>query len=296
MHADELPIDVALARTLIDAQFPRWAALPLEALPSAGTDHALFRLGGDMVVRMPRLPSAAAQVAKEQAWLPRLSPHLPLAIPVPLAMGGPGEGYPCGWSVCCWIDGEVATLDRIADPQGMAADLARFLLALRAIDPTGGPWAGDDPARRGAPLATRDGSARQAISDLRGTIDEAAATAAWNAALEVPPWPGAPVWVHGDLLPLNLLARGGRLVAVLDFGLLAVGDPASDVMAAWTCLPPGARDVFRSVLGCDDATWARGRGWALWSGLVALPYYRDTNPPLAAVARRAIDAVLADAR
>ncbi len=296
MHPDELPLDEALARRLVAAQLPAWAALPLEAVRSAGTDHALFRLGDDMVVRMPRIPSAAAQVEKERAWLPRLEPRLPLEIPVPLAMGEPGEGYPWRWSVCRWIDGEIATEGRIADPRRMAAELARFLVALRGADATGGPGPADDNAHRGAPLATRDGEARKAIADLRGTIDAAAATAAWNAALEVRPWSGAPVWVHGDLHPLNLLAKGGRLVAVLDFGLLGVGDPACDVMAAWTCLPPLARDAFRAALAVDDATWARGRGWALWSGLVALPYYRDTNPALAAVARASIATVLADRR
>lgn len=291
MHADEHPIDAALARRLVAAQFPEWASLPVQPVASVGTDHALFRLGGDMAVRMPRIASAAKQVPREHACVPRLAPHLPLAVPVPLAMGEPGEGYPWPWSICRWIEGETATADRIRDPGRMARDLARFLVALRAIDASWAP-APENDLHRGAPLLVRDAEARTKIAELRGTIDGAAAIAVWEAALEAPRWPGPPVWVHGDVLPLNLLARGGRLVAVLDFGLLAVGDPACDVMAAWTCFSGGAREAFRAGVNADDATWARARGWALWFGLVALPYYRQTNPALAAVARRAMDEAL----
>lgn len=299
MHADEVDTDVSLVRRLLVAQFPQWADLSIEPVPSAGTDNAIYRLGDDMAVRLPRIKWATAQADKEHRWLPRLAPHLPLAIPVPLAKGAPGEGYPWHWSVHRWLEGENATIEHIADPYQAAAGLAQFIAALHRIDPTGGPPPGPHNFGRGEPLAMRDASTRDAIETLRGMgmLDAegvATVTAAWQAALQAPAWHGPPVWVHGDLQSGNLLAVQGRLTAVIDWGCLGVGDPASDVMAAWLFLSAETRDVFRAELRVDDATWVRGRGWALSVGLLALPYYKDTNPVLAGIGQRAIDEVLAD--
>jgi aminoglycoside phosphotransferase (APT) family kinase protein len=296
MHVDEVDTDVSLVVRLLTAQFPQWADLPIKPVPSAGTDNALYRLGDDMAVRLPRIHWAAGQVNKEHEWLPRLAPFLPLAIPMPLAKGEPGEGYPWHWSVCRWLEGENATSERIANPRQAAIDLAQFVAALQQIDATGGPPPGPDNSYRGEPLAMRDTGTREAIATLRGMLDAKAATALWNAAIEAPAWHGPPVWIHGDLQSGNLLAVDGRLSAVIDFGCLGVGDPACDVMAAWLFLPAETRAVFRNALQVDDATWARGRGWALWFGLIALPYYQSTNPVLAGIARRAIEEVLADHR
>jgi aminoglycoside phosphotransferase (APT) family kinase protein len=185
-------------------------------------------------------------------------------------------------------------MDRIADPRQAATELAQFIGALQQIDSLGGPSPGQHNSFRGVPLARRDRSTRNAIAALRDTIDVDVVTAAWEAALEAPVWQGPALWLHGDLLSANLLARHGRLSAVIDFGCLGVGDPASDVMVAWTYFSAGCRDVFRAALRVDDATWARGRGWALSFGLIALPYYRSTNPVLSGIARYAIDQVLAD--
>jgi aminoglycoside phosphotransferase (APT) family kinase protein len=294
MHADEIATDVALVRRLLAAQVPRWADLPIAAVPSAGTDNALYRLGDDMVVRLPRIGWATGQVEKEQCWLPRLAPHLPLAIPVPLAKGAPGAGYPWHWSVYRWLEGEHATDEHIADPRDLAGDLARFVCALRRIDASDGPHPEDQNSVRGAPLAKRDAETRAAIAALADTFDNGALTAAWSAALAAPAWDGPPVWIHGDLQSGNLLAVRGRLHAVIDFGCLGVGDPACDLMVAWNLLSAESRVAFRAALAVDDATWARGRGWALTVGLVAFPYYRDSNPVLAGISRRAIEAVLAD--
>lgn len=294
MHTDEVPTDVALVRRLLAAQFPEWADLPIEPVPSSGTDNALYRLGDDMVVRLPRIHWAIGQVEKEQRWLPQLAPRLPFAIPVPLAMGTPGEGYPWNWSVCSWIKGETATNARIADPHQLAADLARFVTALQGIDPAGGPSPGQSSSGRGVPLATRDASTRAAIDSLHGMIDTAAATVAWDTALQALAWDDAPVWIHGDIAPGNLLIEDGRLNAVIDFGCLGVGDPACDLQVAWNFLSTETRDVFRTALAVDDATWARGRGWALSVALIALPYYQTTNPVLAGISRYAINEVLAD--
>ena len=294
LHADERDIDAALVRRLLAAQFPQWAELTLAPVESAGTDNVLHRLGGDMVVRLPRRPGATGQVEKEHRWLPELAPLLPLAIPVPLAEGRPGEGYPWSWSVYRWLEGDTATEGRVTDPGQAARSLGQFVAAMQRIDPSGGPRPGAPNSSRGVPLATRDAETRAAIRALSDVYDAAALTAAWEAALAAPAWHGAPVWLHGDLHAANLLADRGRLCAVIDFGCLGVGDPASDVMVAWTYLSPDTREVFRAELAVDDATWSRGRGWALSMGAIALPYYHRSNPVLASIARHAIDQALAD--
>jgi len=295
MH-DDVKIDATLVGRLLAAQFPEWVDLPIEPVPSAGTDNALYRLGDDMVVRLPRVGWAVGMVDKEYEWLPRLAPHLPLAIPVPIAKGTPGEGYPWHWTVCQWLDGENATIGRIVVPDQMATDLAHFIAALQGIDASGGPAPGLHNVFRGVPLATRDANTRAAIASLEATIDSETALGAWEAALRTPTWDAPPVWIHGDLHSGNLLAVEGRLSAVIDFGCLGVGDPACDVMAAWLLFSAETRSAFRAVLPVDDATWARGRGWALSFGVGVVSYYKDTNPVLGGIARRAIVEVLADHR
>jgi aminoglycoside phosphotransferase (APT) family kinase protein len=294
MHDDELDIDGALVGRLLAAQFPQWADLPIEPVQSAGTDNALYRLGDGMAVRLPRIHKATGQVEKEYQWLLRLAPLLPLAIPVPLAKGMPAEGYPWRWSIYRWLEGETATIARIADPRQAATALGEFVAALQRIDPAGGPPPGAHNFARGGPLATRDAATRAAIATLHGTLDADPVTAAWEAALQVPAWNGPPVWLHGDLQAGNLLAQNGRLTAVIGFGCLGVGDPACAVMVTWTYLSAETREAFRAALPVDDATWARGRGWALSFGLIALPYYRNSNPVLSGIARHAIDEALAD--
>jgi aminoglycoside phosphotransferase (APT) family kinase protein len=294
MHADEVDHDVSLVRRLLAAQFPQWSDLPVEPVHSAGTDNAIYRLGEDMAVRLPRILGATGDMEKEHRWLPRLAPLLPLEIPVPLAKGMPAEGYPWHWSVYRWLEGETASIERIADPNQAATALGRFVGALQRIDPAEGPLPGTHNSYRGAPLARRDAETRAAIGALRGTLHADAVTAAWEAALQAPVWQGRAVWLHGDLIATNLLANHGRLSAVIDFGGMGVGDPACDLLVPWTYLSAETRDVFRAALPVDDATWARGRGWALSWGLIALPYYQDTNPVLAGIARYAIDEALTD--
>ncbi len=296
MHADEVPIDAGLVRGLIDSQFPQWAILPLAPVHSSGTDNAIYRLGDRMAVRLPRRPGASGQIEKEYRWLPRLAAALPLEVPVPLALGTPAENYPFPWSVCRWLDGENAVVAPISDLGRVARDLARFISALQQIDASAGPAPGAHNSGRGGPLAMRDAETQEAIANLEGIIDARAASASWHLALQAPAWTRAPVWLHGDLLPSNLLLQAGRISAVIDFGCLGVGDPACDLMAAWTLLSADARRTFRAALAVDDATWLRGSGWALSFGLIALPYYLHSNPVLAATARRAIGEVLVDHR
>jgi aminoglycoside phosphotransferase (APT) family kinase protein len=294
MHADEVDTDASLVVRLLAAQFPQWADLPIEPVLSIGTDNAIYRLGEDMCVRLPRIHWAVGQVDKEHEWLRILGPHLPLAIPVPLAKGMPAEGYPWRWSVCRWLEGEVATIERIADARQAARDLAQFITALHRIDPIGGPSPGAHNSHRGVPLAMRDSATRTAIASLGGMIDTEAAAAAWEGSLKTAPWERPPVWIHGDMMPGNLLInQGGRLSAVIDFGCLGVGDPACDMMAAWTLFSGESREVFRAALSVDDATWARGRGWALSCALIYFPYYLNSNPAGVSAARHTINEVLA---
>lgn len=295
MHPDELPIDSALVRRLLAAQSPQWADLALEPFPSAGSDNAMYRLGDDMVVRLPRRSGRTVDsLDKECEWLPRLAPLLPLAVPAPLARGVPAEGYPCRWAVYGWVEGETATIERLADVRQAATDLAEFVSALQRVDATGAPSPGEHNFFRGVPLAMRDPNVRTAIAALHGEMDVAAVTAVWEAALRAPDWVGPPVWIHGDLCDGNLLAAGGRFSAVIDWGGLAVGDPACDLMVAWSFLDAEARELFRTELSVDDATWARGRGWALSVALIALPYYWTTNPVRVAYSWHRIGEVLAD--
>jgi len=289
MHVDELDVDQSLVRRLVTGQFPQWADLPLEPIPSAGTDNALYRLGDDMVVRLPRIHWAVGAVENEHRWLPKLAPLLPVAIPVPLANGISAEDYPWPWCVYSWIEGENPTIGGITEVDSLIADLVRFVRALHRIDLPDGA-----PSHRGAPLEVQDEEARSALAELEGMINTDAATAVWNEALTAPDWSGAAVWIHGDLLLGNLLVRRGRLTGVIDWAALGIGDPACDMIVAWALLPPAARDTFRVSLCVDDATWARGRGWALSIALIQLPYYKDTNPTLAAIARHTIAEVLAD--
>nr|WP_179722209.1 aminoglycoside phosphotransferase family protein [Petropleomorpha daqingensis] len=289
MHADEVGTDVDLVRRLLAGQFPQWAELPLRPVPSSGTDNALYRLGADMVVRLPRIGWAVTDVEAEQRRLRSLAPHLPLPIPEPLAAGAPGAGYPWSWSVYRWLAGEEARADRLPDPVGTAEALAGFVGTLHGIEVADPPAGGG----RGGPLAARDAATRAAIAALDGELDSRAVTAVWEQALAAPVRDAPPVWVHADLAPGNLLLREGRVVAVLDFGALTVGDPAVDLLVAWNLFSGAARERYRAVLGVDDATWARGRGWAVSVALIALPYYRHTNPALVAQSWRTLREVLA---
>jgi aminoglycoside phosphotransferase (APT) family kinase protein len=294
MHGDEVDTDASLARRLLAAQFPEWAELPIQPVPSGGTDNALYRLGDRLVMRLPRHERTAGTLAQEHRWLPKLAPLLPLAVPTPLARGLPAAGYPWKWSIYEWLDGETAYVEPVADLESLARDLAQFVAALQGIDAADGPPPSTHNALRGVPLATRDESTRASIVALGSTIDAEAATAAWEASLHTPEWQHASVWLHGDLDARNVLVENGRLAAVIDWGCLGVGDPACDVAVAWKLLSAHARDVFRTALSIDDATWSRSRGWALSQAVGALSYYTlETNPELVREGERWLAEVLA---
>ena len=291
------PVDPSpeLVRALLAEQFPHWADLDVRPVGKPGVDNTTFRLGADKLVRMPRFPRWVGQVLREQRWLPVLAPHLPLAVPVPLAQGEPGNGFPFPWSVYAWLDGANATRAALADQDAAARDLAGFLAALRSIDATDGPPPEWSNGFRGVGMTDERDSAvvgwriEQRIAALDGRADTGALRAVFATALAAPAWPKPPVWVHGDPAPGNLLVRDGRLSAVIDFGTLAVGDPAVDLIGAWTLLDRRGREIFRDALAIDDATWSRGRGWAL-SALLPPPGALDAD------ARRDLGELIGDHR
>jgi aminoglycoside phosphotransferase (APT) family kinase protein len=290
---DRSTIDVSLARRLIDSQFPQWSDLPIAEVEVDGWDNRTFRLGSELTVRLPTGDWYAKQVDKEQQWLPVLAPQLPLPIPIPVARGEPDSAFPYPWSVYRWLDGEPASRRRIRNLPSFATTLARFLNALRRVDATGGPAPGEHNFYRGGPLATYEDETLQAIEALGNRLPGKSVRRAWDDAMTTS-WDREPVWFHGDVAAGNLLLRDGRLAAVLDFGSSGVGDPACDVVIAWTLLAGASRATFRAELDVDAATWSRGRGWALWKALITLVGHLERGAPQAATTRAEIDEVLAD--
>jgi len=287
MHADEVTVDDATVRSLLVSQFPQWSEQPLERLPDSGTDSAIYRLGDDMAVRLPRIHWAVAQVAREFEWLGHLAPHLPVALPVPLTRGEPGCGYPYPWLVYPWLKG--TSLDQRERPATarLVREVAEFVLALERIRPEGGP----KPGNRGLALADRHETTLLGIEQLGDAIDGQRARSVWELAIDAGPWDKEPVWIHGDLLPGNILVDKDRLAGVIDWSGTGVGDPACDGMLAWA-LPADARDVFRRTLEFDDATWARARGWVVEQTVWFIPYYEETLSGAVADARRRLAAAL----
>jgi len=283
-----------LVSRLVAAQFPQWADLPVRPVDADGWDNATFRLGEHMSVRLPSAQAYVEGVDKEHRWLAILARQLPLPIPVPLAKGAPGCGFPRPWSVYRWIDGQTAAAGQIVDLCQFAADLAGFLGALYKVDPSGGPLPGTHNFFRGGSPAYYDAETRAALTALRGHIDTDLAAEVWQAALAAR-WDGPPVWFHGDAQPGNLLLdRSGRLSAVIDFGTSGIGDPACDTTIAWTFLSGDSQRVFKERLPVDDATWTRGRGWAIWKAMIVLVGELNTDPDGAEFTKDVIGKILAD--
>jgi aminoglycoside phosphotransferase (APT) family kinase protein len=287
MHVDEVAVDAQLVRALLCDQFPQWADLSVTPVRSSGTDHALFRLGDELVVRLPRIGWAVGGVEHEHRWLPLVAPHLRVDVPTPVGLGQPAEEFAWPWGVFTWLGGVNPVVGALVDPAGLATQLADLVRQLRAIDLPGG-------VRAGHLVADRDPFVREAIEQLTGLVDTAPVIRFWDEAVRLPPWEGLPVWMHGDLAPGNVLLTGTRLTGLIDFSGLGVGDPAGDLAVAWNLLPAEVRPDFRAALAVDDATWARTSAYAVGQALVQLPYYRLTNPPLADSARHVITHVLAD--
>ncbi len=295
MHADEVRVDVETVRALLRQQAPRWAGLPVRpvAVELEGTDHTLFRIGEDLLARLPKIGWAADQAASDAAWLPRLAPHLPVDLPVPLLVGRPGLGFPFAWSVTQWLAGRNPTPDERGDV-ALAEQLAAFVRTLHRLPTEDGP--AEREGMRGAPLGPLDGRAQdvlRALSAFDDGFDVAAAGRAWDECA-VAPAAAVATWIHGDLTPGNLLVEDGRLTAVIDWGATAVADPAPDLAAAFWTFEGAARERFRELLPHDEATWRRAAGWALLPAMAGLDYYRHTAPHLAERGRREIRTVIAE--
>lgn len=298
LHDDEITVTADDVARLVAEQLPEWAGLPVTPVVESGTDHLLFRLGDALVARMPKIGWAGTHALADARWLPLLAPSLPLAVPAPLAVGEPDDRFPFHWSVVPWLPGAAVAdpLDATATPnldaETGAVQLGEFITALRAVDPDGGPLA--DGTSRGVPLSRLDESVRRAVAESGSRIDGTAVTRVWDRALDVGDFTGPRAWIHGDLLTGNLLADAGRLTAVIDWGALGVGDPAADLIAAWSMFHGRSRDVFREAAGLDDAAWFRGQGWMLVQAVIALPYYWDRWPAFAQASQRRVAAVVAD--
>jgi len=286
-------IDADLVRRLVAAQFPRWRDLPVTPVAVDGWDNRTYRLGDTMTARLPTGPGYVPGVAKESRWLPFLAPSLPVAVPTVLGDGVPGLGYPYPWSVRDWLPGRTADPAVIADLPAFAVAVAEFLRALQRCDATGGPAGGEHSFHRGASVGHYSEDTERYLARLAGRADTARARVVWEAALAAE-WRGTPVWFHGDIAVGNLLVVDGALSAVIDFGTSGVGDPACDLVIAWTMFDDESRGAFRDAIGADDGMWARARGWALWKSLLLLCRAIDTDPMDEAANRRVIDAILDD--
>jgi aminoglycoside phosphotransferase (APT) family kinase protein len=290
LHENELPIDETVVARLLREQFPDLPLHPIRRIESSGTVHAIFAIGDDLSVRMPRVRYYEEDVLSDWRWLRYFASRLPLQIPQPVALGEPTEDYPCHWLIVRWIPGENATRFSLRSMGNAAAKLGEFVSTLRSID-VGGVKI---DRYRGRPLRLRDELTREAISAVGDEYDTRVLSAAWNDSMQGPDWSGPPCFFHGDLHSGNLISTHGALAAVIDFGGIGTGDPSVDGIAGWWLFDPESRGVFRDAGAFTKEMWARARGWALSIALVALPYYRESNPAFAGMARYAIDEVLSD--
>ncbi|PUA82540.1 aminoglycoside phosphotransferase family protein [Nocardioides currus] len=256
-------------RALVSEQFPRWADLPVTPVPEQGHDNRTFRLGDELSVRLPSGDGYVAAVAKEDTHLPLIARHVGTTVPVPVASGEPGAGYPHPWSVREWIPGTTPDHDDDLDRLALARELGTFLRELRSVPTEGAPWAGWHSFHRGNHPSAWGHSFQETLRELGDSVDTDACRSVWADAM-CTAWAGDPVWFHGDVAPGNLLTRDGRLAAVIDFGTCGVGDPACDLVIAWTFFTPAERAVFRDAVALPDDTWARARGWAIWKALITL--------------------------
>lgn len=289
--AAETPINRDLVHALLVDQVPELAPLSVE-FESSGWDNEIHRIGPDMAIRLPRRSAAATLIENEQRWLPELAPVLPLPIPVPIHSGHAALGYPWSWSVVPWLPGIPLVHSPRLEGQAAVDDLAGFLNALHRSAPADAPR---NPVR-GVPLPERDSSVRANARAADG-VDVGAALTLWNELVDTPEWGEEPLWIHGDLHPMNILVRGGRLSAVIDWGDLAAGDPATDLAVAWMIFDEADRTRFRRALELNGHnvgvhTWNRARAWALLLGLAYVAHSAD-DPTMRRMGTTTLERVLA---
>ena len=301
LHENEVPTDEAVVRSLLETQCPEWADLPL-SLVGAGTDNIMYRLGDDLLVRLPRTSDKAQSLRKEQKWLPRLAPLVACAIPEPVYAGAASTEFVLPWSVYRWIGGDEAGPETVRDWVGFGAELAAFVRELHHIDLMGATRTGDLSWYRGGSLRACDEWISRCFEDCPTTagaetdaeLDVEYLERLWRAAVTLPDPCGSQVWLHGDLKPTNLLVKEGRLHAVIDFGCLSVGFPDAEHSTIWD-LPARARHAYWNAMNLDDATWIRARAWAIAVGVGGISYYRHTYPAFVAECRARLREILTDA-
>jgi aminoglycoside phosphotransferase (APT) family kinase protein len=292
LHEEEITVSVDLVARLLAEQAPHLAHLMPVEVNEQGSCNAVHRLGEGLCTRLPRAERFVEDLERERRWLAHLAPHVPLAVPEVVAVGRPGCGYPFPWAIYRWVDGQPYDPGLVGDQAGAGAGLAHFVDGLRSAPrPVDAPPGGRAPLPS---LAAETRGALRACAPELGASGVEAALAAWERALQSPVWHGRPVWVHADLLPLNLTVSNGVLHGVIDFGTVGVGDPAADVIAGWTLFGPEARAAYRQALDVDEGTWARGRGYALHQAANIVWYYRHTQPAFAGSAVGTIRRVLED--
>lgn len=285
--AAEIHIDAPLVAGLVAAQCPELAGQPVRIVAN-GWDNTIARIGEQWMARLPRRAAAAELVVNEQRWLPVLAPHLPLDVPVPWFCGSPHERYPWSWSVCRWLPGDTAAAAPPTDPAATALTLASFVAALHQPAPPDAPV---NPFR-GVALQQRSEAVVDRVHLLEALIDTPRVLRVWDELRATPVWDGPPLWLHGDLHPSNMLTLDGRLSAIIDFGDICSGDPASDLALAWMLFPPAERAQFRTATHVGDHTWRRAAGWALNLSLAYMTGDDSTSMP--AIGRATLTEVLTE--
>lgn len=263
---DNIKIDTNLVKKLIAEQFPQWQSLSIHPVAQSGWDNRTFHLGEEMVIRLPSDKEYEPQIEKEYRWLPSLSKQLSFQITQPIALGKPSSTYPWHWSINRWIEGESASRQNIHDIKFFAEALGACLKEFQSLDATGGPLAGAHNFYRGGLLNAYDHEMRLAIPKIKNFHEQSLAASLWQEAL-ASKWHLRPVWVHGDIAVGNILVHSGRLHGLIDFGQLAIGDPACDLVIAWNFFSSEERSVFKKAVQLDNDTWIRALGWALWKTL-----------------------------
>jgi len=288
-----IDINVNLVQNLIKEQFPELSNLEIKQVKNDGHDNRTFHLGENMSVRLPSRDWYVPQVEKEHKWLPFLSKHLSLPISIPLAQGKPNKDYPYPWSIYKWLEGETVNNENIVDQNEFAKDLGGFLVEFQSIDTNGGPIAGIHNFYRGGDLAVYDEQSINAIENNIEIFNEHLLKEIWGLSLDSK-WDSEPVWLHGDIAPGNILVNDGKLCAVIDFGVLGVGDPSCDAAMAWTFFNSSSREVFKQALKMDEETWSRARGWALWKALITYDGNKNYNKIMAEESLRIINIIIDD--
>ena len=290
----EVTIDARLVQALLREQHPDLAHLRLIQV-GEGWDNAVFRLGEDLAVRLPRRKLSAPMIEHEQRWLPQLAPRLPIPVPTPVRLGHPGAGFPWSWSIVPWFSGTSAAARAPRDPQAVAVSLGRFLCALHQPAPAEAPRS----PFRSIPLDARTARLHEHLDQLHDAVNRERVLAVWDRLVVTPRWSGPPMWIHGDLHPANLLLDDDQLAAVIDFGDITCGDPATDLSVMWMLLPAEHREALFTAAGrnrsdpADEQMWRRARGWALAIGVAVIALGREGNP-LTELGRKAVAAALAD--